>query len=89
MSRSAIGKRLHQARVELAAGALARDRDRSVDTAAAVVDLGDRGDLDQPDRQRQLLAAGSRRDPPAVPAREHVHEGLLDLGAEAEAPRDL
>ena len=83
------GERLHQARIELAAGALAHDRDRAVDAAAAVVDLGDRGDLDQPDRQRQLLAAGPARDPLPVPAREDVHERFLDLGAEPEAPRDL
>ena len=53
-----------------------------------MVDLGDRGDVHEPDRQRQLLAARPAGDPLAVPAREDVQQRLLHLGAEPQPPRD-
>ena len=75
--------------VQIAAIAEVHHRSDGVDAAAAVLDLGDGSDMYQPDRQRQLLSPGPARDPFPVPAREDVHEWLLDLGAEPKAPRDL
>ncbi len=70
--------------IELCAASFASDLEGGVDAVLVVVDLDDVGDVEQPDRQRDLVAADLGRDTLAVPAGEHLLERLTHVGTEPE-----
>ena len=77
------------ARVEPAAAAPARDRQRRLDAAVGVEDLGRLGEAEDAPEQRDLLAAQAARLAAAVPVLVERADRLGRLGLEAEQVRDL
>jgi hypothetical protein len=76
-------RQLDQARLVSGAGALLEHCTRTLGPGCGEEQRGVLCDMQQADRERDLLA-GHGRDPQPVPAREHVSERRLDARAQAE-----
>ena len=82
-------ERVDDVRVELLSPPGTRHLHRSLDSLGAVEQLDGLGDMEQPHRQRDLLARDVTRHAPAVPAGERLLQLTAHVGAQAETLRHL